>query len=121
VVVAHRVRTAAPAPPQPVAVAATAGHPAAGASAGAFTAPAGMAPRRSPLAGESAARRASVPAPAASAPVPSTALLPQAPHTGAGPDGSSTGVQRVLSPASRQRRGGVGGSGFGAARGLASP
>jgi len=119
VLVAHRMRTAGPAPPRPVAAAAIAGGPAAGASASASAAPAGVAPRRSPLVAEGAARSASVLAPAASAPMPSTAAPPQPSRASAAPKGSSTGVQRVLSPPSRQRR--CGGSGIGAVSGLNSP
>jgi hypothetical protein len=120
VVIAHRMRASGPAAPQPVAAAATATGPAAEVGAGASAAPAGVAPRRSPLAAEGAARNTSVLAQAASAPPLSTAIPAQAPRSGASLEGSSTGVQRVLSPASRQRRGG-GGSGFGAVRGLNSP
>jgi hypothetical protein len=101
VVVTRRLRASGDAGAQPAGTAAAAGGvqaPPVASSSGA--APAGVAPMRSPVAGQSSAPVTAPPAAAARAPAP--VQIPGA----AADQGASTAVQRALSPPARQRRGG---------------
>jgi hypothetical protein len=103
VVVTRRLRTSGDASAQPAGAAAAAGgNQAPPLAITRAAAPAGVAPRRSPVAGESAAPVTALPAAAAAVNAPA-AVQTSGP---AAEQGSSTGVQRVLSPAARLRRGG---------------